>query len=244
MKRIYLDHAATTPLNERVLEAMMPFYSKNFGNAGSIHEEGRLAKQALTQAREKIAEIISARSQEIVFTSGATEANNIGILGAVREAKKAMGNVHIITSAFEHKSALVPAKQLEKEGVEITFISPDEDGLISARQVREALRENTVLVSVMLANNEIGTLQPIKEIARVVRQARGEQEYPRMFTDAAGAVGSVPINVESLGVDLLCVSAQKIYGPKGAGFLYVRKHTPISGIAFGGGQEQGLRPGT
>jgi cysteine desulfurase len=238
---IYLDHHATTPLDPRVLDAMLPFFREDFGNAASKnHVFGWRAEAAVEDARERMAAAIGASAQEIVFTSGATESNNLAILGAAR-ARRRSGN-HLVTVATEHAAVLDPCRSLESEGFELGLLGVDRDGLVDPAVVGEAIRDRTVLVSVMAANNEIGVLQPIAEISQLCRQ-RGVLFH----TDAAQAVGRIPIRVDDLQLDLLSLSGHKIYGPKGVGVLYVRSGRPrvrLEPILHGGGHERGMRSGT
>jgi cysteine desulfurase len=241
MRPIYLDHHATTPLDPRVLEAMLPFFREDFGNAASKnHVFGWRAEAAVEDARERIATAIGARPKEIVFTSGATESNNLAILGAAR-ARRRSGD-HLVTVATEHAAVLDPCHSLESEGFELSLLGVDRDGLVDPVAVGEAIRDRTVLVSVMAANNEIGVLQPIAEISQLCRQ-RGVLFH----TDAAQAVGRIPLRVDDLQLDLLSLSGHKIYGPKGVGVLYVRSGRPrvrLEPILHGGGHERGMRSGT
>ena len=242
MKRpIYMDNHATTPLDPRVLEAMMPYLTTAFGNAASRnHLFGWEAEAAVDEARARVAALLGASPAEIVFTSGATESDNLAILGAARRYRE-KGN-HVVTGATEHKAVLDACRELEAEGFAVTALAPDRHGRISAAQVEEAITERTVLVSLMLANNEIGTIHPLREIAAVCR-ARGVLVH----TDAVQGVGKIPFDVEGFGVDLASISAHKIYGPKGCGALYVRGKTPrvrLSPLIHGGGHERGLRSGT
>jgi cysteine desulfurase len=238
---IYLDYQATTPVDPRVLEAMLPYFNGEFGNAASRnHAFGWSAERAVGESREKIAKLIGASAKEIVFTSGSTEAINLAIKGTA-EMYGSKGK-HIITTLVEHKAVLDTCKHLEKDGFEITYLRPDSTGRISADSVAEALRDDTILVSVMWANNEVGTINPIREIGAHCRE-RGAL----FFTDATQAVGKVPVDVEADNVDMLCVSAHKIYGPKGAGGFYVRRRKPRVRLVAqidGGGHERGLRSGT
>ena len=237
MKRIYFDHAATTPLREEVLEAMLPYLKENYGNPSSLHYFGREARKALEEARAKVAAGLGAEPEEIIFTSGGTEANNLAILGvaAAFEGKKN----HIITSAVEHHSVFDTVNYLEKRGFEVTFLPVDEHGLVSPGQVAEAINDQTMLVTIMTANNEVGTILPVEEIGGVCRE-RGVYFH----TDAVQAIGSIHFNLQEQPIDLLSLSAHKFYGPKGVGALYLRKKTRMRQIVFGGGQEKKLRPGT
>ncbi|MED5372617.1 MAG: IscS subfamily cysteine desulfurase [Myxococcota bacterium] len=239
---IYLDNHATTPLDPRVLEAMMPFLTDVFGNAASRnHAFGWAANEAVENARGQVAKLIGASAKEVIFTSGATESNNLAIIGGARFNSRKKGK-HVITVLTEHKATLDSAHQLEKEGFEVTFLEVDEQGLVSAQQVKDAIREDTVLVSVMYANNEIGVVQPISEIGAVCREAG-----VIFHCDAVQATGKIPVDVAELNVDLLSLSGHKMYGPKGIGALYVRRGRPrirIEPIIHGGGHERGLRSGT
>ncbi|MDD2421830.1 MAG: cysteine desulfurase NifS [Heliobacteriaceae bacterium] len=237
MKQVYLDHGATTPVNPDVAAAMIACLQDHFGNPSSLHGFGRDAKQFLDEARTNVAALIGAHPEEIIFTSGGTEADNMAILGVARAMRK-KGN-HVITSAVEHHAVLDTCLALQKEGFEITVLPVDAYGQVHIDDFERALREETVLVTIMHANNEVGTIQPIKEIARMAK-AKGIIVH----TDAVQSVGKIPVDVNELGVDLLSVSAHKIYGPKGIGCLYVRKGTKMLPLMYGGGQERQRRPGT
>ncbi|MGZ5480917.1 MAG: cysteine desulfurase family protein [Pyrinomonadaceae bacterium] len=242
-RRVYLDHSATTPVDPRVLAAMMPYLTENYGNASSVHLFGQQARAAVDKSRRQIASLIGGRPNEIVFTSGGTEANNLAIRG-VCEAAEPHGR-HIITSAIEHPSARGPIDQLEKKGWEVTRLPVYDDGIVRVEDVRDAIRTNTVLISVMLANNEIGTIQPVAEIGALVRERRDDGHRHLWFhTDAVQAAGRIPIDVEALGCDLLALSAHKMYAPKGAGALFVRRAVRLLAQTVGGHQERERRAGT
>ncbi|MBP1561594.1 MAG: cysteine desulfurase NifS [Oscillospiraceae bacterium] len=235
---IYADNAATTAVSKRVLDAMLPCMTEHFGNPSSIYKLGRDAERAITDAREKVAKAIGCSASEIYFTSGGSEADNWAIRSAaIRLGKK--GKKHIITTNFEHHAVLHTCEFLEKQGFEVTYLPVDENGLITAEQVRDAIREDTAIVSIMYANNEIGTIMPIKEIGEVCREKK-----VLFHTDAVQAVGNVPINVAEQNIDMLSCSGHKIHAQKGTGFLYIRKGIPIVNLIFGGGQERGRRAGT
>jgi len=237
MRRIYLDYAATTPVDPRVVEAMRPFWTERFGNAASIHGFGQEARAAVDQARRTLAQALGAQPAEIVFTSGATESDNWAILG-VAWAHEARGR-HIITTAVEHHAVLEPCTFLAERGWEVTILPVDRYGRVDPDDVRRAIRTDTVLVSVMHANNEIGTIEPVAEIARICHE-RGVL----IHTDATQSFGALPLHVDELGVDLLSASAHKRYGPKGVGLLYIRKGTRILPLLRGGSHERGRRAGT
>ncbi|HMC63804.1 MAG TPA: IscS subfamily cysteine desulfurase [Gemmataceae bacterium] len=238
---IYLDNNSTTRTDPRVLEAMLPYFAEKYGNAASrTHVFGWDAEEAVQRAREKLAALIGASAREIIFTSGATESNNLALKG-VAGMYRTKGN-HIITVATEHKAVLDPCKRLEREGFRVTFLPVDSAGRVTPEEIAAAITDETILVSVMAANNEIGTLQPIDAIGRVCKD-RGVLFH----SDAAQAAGKVPLDVEAMGVDLMSLSAHKIYGPKGVGALYVRRQNPyvrLEPIIDGGGHERGLRSGT
>lgn len=295
MKRVYLDHAATTPMDERVFEAMAPFWRENpaspaggFGNAGALYEEGRKAKEAVTNSRETIAKLIGAKADEIIFTSGGTESDNLAIFGVAYYANQLNSSrLHIITTKFEHHAVLEPCQRLEKEGFDITYLDVGEDGIVNPEDVKDALRPETILVSIMYANNEIGTIQSIAEIGKMIKEYRAKKgeptaqilrdlaqsrhggtsrailqqenmrvgaksgaeaslrkQYPYFHTDSCQAAGYLDLNVNNLGVDLMTVNGSKIYGPKGAGFLYKRSGVKIKPQIIGGGQEMRIRSGT
>lgn len=234
---VYLDHSATTPVDQKVLEAMLPFFSMDFGNPNSLHAWGRKARQAVDQARDEVSRLINAEPSEIIFTGGGSEADNIAIKG-VALAKKDKGR-HIITSAIEHHAVLDTCKWLEKEGFDITILPVDEYGTIRPEELRKAIRPDTILVTIHFANNEIGTVQPIEQLGNICR----EQDV-LFHTDAVQAAGHIPIDVKKLPIDLMTMAAHKMYGPKGVGVLYIKKGVKIVPLIHGGGQERGLRSGT
>ncbi|MEI8141841.1 MAG: IscS subfamily cysteine desulfurase [Chitinophagia bacterium] len=238
---IYLDHNATTPMDPRVLEAMIPYFTENFGNAASRnHSFGWHAEEAVDYAREQIAQLIGADPKEIIFTSGATEGDNLGIKG-VYEMYASKGN-HIITCTTEHKAVLDTCKHLEKLGAEVTYLEVQPDGLIDLKELEAAMRPTTILVAIMYANNEIGVIQPVKEISAIAKK-----HGALFFTDAVQAVGKIPVDVNADGIDLMAFTAHKMYGPKGVGALYVRRKNPrvkVTAQVDGGGHERGMRSGT
>jgi cysteine desulfurase len=242
-KRIYLDYAATTPVDERVRLAMEPYYAEKFGNPSSLHSFGQETKAALEKAREQVAGLIGALPEEIVFTSGGTEADNFALEG-IAYANEAKDN-HIITSAIEHPAVLECCKFLETRGFQITYLPVDKFGVVSSEPVARAITDKTILVSVMHANNEIGTIEPIAEIAKAIKVRSSELGVRTYFhTDAVQTAGHIPVNVDELGVDLLAISAHKLYGPKGVGCLYARKGTKLISLIHGGGQERNRRAST
>ena len=237
MKPIYLDHAATTPIRAEVLEAMMPYLTEQFGNASTVYSWGREARKALDQARQTVADVIGADFNEIIFTSGGSEADNLAIKGAAWEYSHK--GKHIITSCIEHPAVLNTMKRLEQEGFEVTYLPVSPEGIVSVEAFQNALRNDTILVSIMHANNEIGTIQPIAEIGKIAHE-RGILVH----TDAVQSVGLLDVNVKELNVDMLSMSAHKLYGPKGVGALYVRKGVRLVPLIHGGGQERRRRAGT
>ena len=240
---IYMDHAGTTPLDPRVLEAMMPYFSEQFGNPSSIHTIGQEARRALDDARERVAGVLGCRLSEVVFTSGGTESDNAAIKGAVSALQET--GCHVITSSIEHHAVLHTCQYLENMGFDVTYLPVDKYGLLDPEEVAGAVTDRTVLVSVMYANNEIGTIEPISEIAEAVKQRADEMERTIvMHTDAVQAPGFLDLNVKSLGVDMLSLSAHKFHGPKGVGVLCVRRGTPFLPQQLGGGQERERRSGT
>jgi len=239
--RAYFDHNSTTPVDAEVLAAMLPHLSREFGNASSIHGEGQRARMAIEDAREAVASLIGAQPAEIVFTSGGTEADNLAIFGAIAAARRHIGSAstHVITSSIEHPAVLQACEELQRRGTDVTYVEVSSDGLVDPDDVRRAIRPTSALVSIMHANNEVGTIQPIAEIARVAAEAG-----VYFHTDAVQSVGKVAVDVNEMGVDLLSLSAHKIYGPKGTGALYVSAGTPLEHIQFGGHHERDRRPGT
>lgn len=241
-RRVYLDNSATTPIDKEVIEAMLPFLTDKFGNASSIHFFGQEARAAVDKARHQVADLINARPNEIVFTSGGTEANNLAIRGLL-EANEKYGK-HIITSQIEHSAVKNVCEDLEKRGLDVTYLPVYEDGIVRIEDVRNAVREETVLISIMTANNEIGTIQPVEEIGRFVKELREKGKKIWFHTDGVQAVGKIPVDVEEIGCDLLSISAHKIYAPKGAGALYVRRGVRLHPQNIGGHQERERRGGT
>ncbi len=236
-KKVYLDYSATTPMKKEVLDEMLPFFNVQFGNPSSIHSFGRDNKTAVAKAREQIAKTINAASDEIFFTAGGSESDNWAIKG-VAYALKEKGK-HIITSKIEHHAVLHTCQYLEKEGFEVTYLNVDAYGLISLEELKAAIRPDTILITIMFANNEIGTVEPVKEIAAMAK-AHGITFH----TDAVQAYGNLPIDVKELGIDLMSISAHKVYGPKGIGALYVKKGTKLHPLIHGGAQEKKRRAGT
>ena len=237
-----MDNSATTPIDQEVVGAMLPFLTEKFGNASSIHFFGQEARAAVDRARHQVAEIINARPAEIVFTSGGTEANNLAIRGLV-EANEKYGK-HIITSAIEHSAVKEVCQDLEKRGCEVTYLPVYEDGIVKIEDVKEAMREDTILISIMTANNEIGTIQPVAEIGKLVRPEKAKGKKVWFHTDAVQAIGKIPVDVEEIGCDLLSMSGHKLYAPKGVGALYTRRGVRLHAQNIGGRQERERRGGT
>jgi len=252
-KRIYLDYAATTPMDKDVFSEMRPYFSEKFGNAMSIHSFGQEALAAIDKARSALAKFFNATSAEIIFTSGATESNNLAVKGIIKsyylQPENKKHKPHIVTTSFEHHCVLYACRSMAKEGLaEVTYVKPGKDGIIKSADIKRAIRPNTIFISIMYVNNEIGTVQPIAEIGKIIKEInakRGDGKHKLIFhIDATQAINYFDCNVEKLGVDLLSMSAHKIYGPKGVGMLYIRKGTPIRHIQEGGDQEYRMRAGT
>jgi cysteine desulfurase len=249
MNRVYLDFNATTPVEPEVLDAMLPYFSREFGNAASIHTPGQRSRGAVETAREQVAALIGARPQEIVFTSGGTESDNHAIFGIVSSSFTSSTSLtssssltsppHIITTAIEHEAVLNTCQALEKEGVRVTYLPTDREGLIDLDELRRSIRPETVLITVMHANNELGTVQPLEEIGRIAKAAD-----IHFHTDAVQSAGKIPIDVNGMGLDLLSLSGHKLYAPKGIGALYVRGGTRLRQLLYGGHHQRGFRPGT
>lgn len=237
MKRVYLDHNATTPTHPEVVKAILPYFKEVFGNASSVHQFGQQARKAIDEAREKIANFIGVSPKEIVFTSGGTEANNLAIKG-IAYANERKGK-HIITSSMEHHAVLNPCKYLEKKGFKVTYLPVDKYGLVDPEKVRKTVTKETILISIIHANNEVGTIEPVAEIGKIAKEIG-----IYFHTDAAQTVGKIPVNVNELNIDLLSLSGHKIYGPKGIGVLYIRKGTRIQPLIQGGHHELNRRAGT
>jgi cysteine desulfurase len=241
MNRVYLDYNATTPVEPEVLGAMLPYFSEEFGNASSIHTFGQKARAAVETAREQVAELLGARPQEIVFTSGGTESDNHAIFGIVSSSTSTSSGArpHVITSFIEHEAVLNACQALEKQGVDVTYLSVDRDGLIDLDDLRRAIRRDTALITIMHANNELGTVEPLEEIGRIAKEA---DVY--FHTDAVQSAGKIPIDVNQFQLDLLSLSGHKLYAPKGVGVLYVRGGTRLRQLLYGGHHQRGFRPGT
>ncbi len=236
-RQIYMDHSSTTAVDPAVVEAMLPYFSEKFGNPSSLYTIGRQARRALEESRQKIADLIGAKKEEIIFTGGGTESDNLAIKGiAFRNRKK---GDHIITSSIEHHAVLHACKYLETQGFRVTYLPVSKEGLVDPAHVEKAITPKTILISIMHANNEIGTIQPLCEIGKIAK----EKNIP-FHTDAVQTGGKIPLNVDTLGVDLLSLSAHKMYGPKGVGTLYIRKGTFVEPLLHGGGHERNIRSGT
>ncbi len=265
-RSVYLDHAATTPIDIGVLEKILPYFGNEYGNPSSMYESGRKSRRVIENARQGIAELIGANSNEIIFTGSGTESDNLAVLGVTR-ANKEYGN-HILISSIEHKAVLESAKRLEKEGFDVEYIPVDKYGIVDVDEIMNMITDKTILISVMYANNEIGSIQPVQELGRRIRELKSRKSkveskensrsefpaspneerrttnFPLLHTDACQAVGQLPVDVRMLGVDLMTCNASKIYGPKGVGVLYKKDTITIEPIIVGGGQEGGLRSGT
>jgi cysteine desulfurase len=241
LKKVYLDYGATTPVDKEVLEEILPYFDRYYGNASSIHSYGKEAFDAVEKAREQVAGLIDCNADEIIFTSGGTESDNLAIKGVayINKDKRKKKENHIITSAIEHPAVLETCRHLEKQGFNVKYLPVDRYGIINSEDLEDAISENTFLVTIMFANNEIGTIEPIEELGKITKK-----HNVLFHTDAVQAVTKVPIDVEKLNIDLLSVSAHKIYGPKGIGALYVKKGMKLEPIAHGGGHEKGMRSST
>ena len=237
MRNVYLDYTATTPVKDQVLQEMIPYFTEKFGNPSSLYDKGLESKDAVTHAREQVAELINAKPSEIFFTAGGTEADNWAVFGTA-EKLKAKGN-HIITTKVEHHAMLHSCAALEKDGFEVTYLDIDKDGFVDLKQLEDSITDKTILISIMLVNNEIGTIQPIKEAAAIAKKHK-----VLFHTDAVQGLGNVPIDVRDMGVDMMSLSSHKIYGPKGVGALYIRKGVSIANYMYGGAQENRKRAGT
>jgi cysteine desulfurase len=240
-ERIYLDHAATTPLDERVLEAMLPYLRQHWGNASSLYVEAQEARRGLEGARRSMADVLGCRPQELVITSGGSESDNLALRGAAYAARRQGRGEHVITTAIEHHAVLHEAERLQEEGFRVTYLGVDGEGFIDLQDLEDAVTDDTALVSIMYVNNEVGTIEPIAEAARVVKAKNPRAVF---HTDAVQAAGMLDVNVDRLGVDLISLAAHKFYGPKGVGALYVRQRTPVQWQQLGGGQEKNRRAGT
>lgn len=237
MRNVYLDYSATTPVKDQVLQEMIPYFTEKFGNPSSLYDKGLESKDAVTHAREQVAELINAKPSEIFFTAGGTEADNWAVFGTA-EKLKAKGN-HIITTKVEHHAMLHSCAALEKDGFEVTYLDIDKDGFVDLKQLEDSITDKTILISIMLVNNEIGTIQPIKEAAAIAKKHK-----VLFHTDAVQGLGNVPIDVRDMGVDMMSLSSHKIYGSKGVGALYIRKGVSIANYMYGGAQENRKRAGT
>ena len=241
-RRVYLDNSATTPIDKDVVEAMLPYLTEKFGNASSIHFFGQEARGAVDKARHQVADIIGAKPNQITFTSGGTEANNLAIRGFCQLNEKY--GKHIITSQIEHPAVQNVCEELEKDGFEVTYLPVYEDGIVRIQDVKNAIRDDTILITIMMANNEIGTIQPVKEIGEVVKQQRENNNKLWFHTDAVQAIGKIDVDVEEMGCDMLSISAHKLYAPKGVGALYIGRGVRLKAQNLGGHQERERRGGT
>ncbi len=246
MNKIYFDNAATTQISTEVLREMMPYLTLRYGNPSATHYKGQEVMSVVIEARQKIADFLGVNSEEIYFTGSATESDNLAILGIVRQFREDNPNKipHIITTNIEHSAVLNPCQELEKEGVEVSYINVEKNGIVDLEKLKKIIKENTILISRMYANNEIGTIQPISEIGKFIKEHKKDKIYPLFHTDAVQALNYLDCNVNNLGVDLLTLSGHKIYGPKGIGALYLKNGIKIKPLFFGGGQEKKIRPGT
>lgn len=234
-----MDHSSTSPVREEVFEVMKPYFTRSFGNSSTFYSLGREAKAAMEESREYVANIIGANNDEIIFTSGGTESDNIAIQGIAYKLKNAGKGNHIITSAIEHPVVMETCNHLEKEGFEVTYLPVYEEGIVRIENLKSAIKDETILITIMHANNEIGTIQPIVEIGKIAKEKK-----IKFHTDAVQSVGKIPVDVNEMNVDLLSISSHKVFGPKGIGVLYIRKGTRLEPIFYGGGQEMDLSPGT
>jgi len=239
MRISYLDNAATTPVDKRVLDAMLPYFSEKYGNPGSMHKKGLEAKEAVEESRKNVAKLIGAEPDEIIFVSGGTESDNLALIGVANALREEGKGNHIITTKIEHHAVLDTCKYLEEQGFRVTYVDVEKNGIVNPKEIEKAITKNTILISVMYANNEIGTIQPISEIAKIAKS-----KGILFHTDACQAAEYLDINVKNLGVDLMTLNGSKIYGPKGIGILYAKKGIVIKPLIYGGGQEKGIRSGT
>ncbi|MFC1594998.1 cysteine desulfurase family protein [Patescibacteria group bacterium] len=241
-QRVYLDHAAATPLDSRVFKATQSFLKNNFGNPSALYKSGRIARDILKASRENVSKILHCKPEEIIFTSGGTESDALALLGVMRKSN----GQHLITSKIEHPAVLNNAKKLEKEGVDVTYLNVSAEGFIDLKKLEKSIKPETTLVSIMYANNEIGSIQPIKEISKIIKKYRAKNNLktPFLHTDACQAAGYLDINVQKLGIDLMTINSSKIYGPKGAGILYKKQGIDVEPLWEGGGHENRLRSGT
>lgn len=247
MKRVYLDYAATTPIRKEIIKQMANFWQKDFGNPSTIYLEGRIAKNALDKARNSISKILNSEPEEIIFTNGGTESINLAILGVAKYYKNLFAKPRIITSKIEHPAVLECFKNLEKQGFETIYLNVDEFGFVNLEELKASINNQTILISIIYANNEIGTIQPISEISKIIRNSEfviNKLNFPFLHIDACQATGFLNLNIKELGVDLMTINASKIYGPKASGILYKKSEIQLEPIILGGGQENNLRSGT